>query len=353
MPTTFANSINSNPIYADRAEHDADGNLISTTYATKAELPEGVPTVTSSDDGKVLTADYTGGVASYSWETPSGGGSTYRAGTGTAITANNEVNVVVGSGLSIGSSTSSIGGDAIEFSSSVVGVRAINTWSHYTGSNVPEQVHIILVDNVDPTKYAVSKYPFTCRTDGYGSSVIDDGDVIPISQDINDYTVYNGYILKNGGSAYVAIVGTSGGTAPNGETIISGNSYFIKILNKLDVFANVREVPSAVMADSGKVLTVNNYGTPGWAAANTVVWVTYGDQSVYFQGIKDAYDSGKLIMCKKSGGLTATIISATSSAILFSATQVTSGGYMDCVTYELTSAGTWSYTDGQVALEIG
>lgn len=30
-----------------------------------------VPAVTSSDDGKVLTADYTGGVASYSWETPS------------------------------------------------------------------------------------------------------------------------------------------------------------------------------------------------------------------------------------------------------------------------------------------
>lgn len=29
-----------------------------------------VPAVTSSDDGKILTADYTGGVASYSWETP-------------------------------------------------------------------------------------------------------------------------------------------------------------------------------------------------------------------------------------------------------------------------------------------
>lgn len=37
-------------------------------------IPDGVPPVTSSDDGKVLTADYTGGVASYSWETPSGGG---------------------------------------------------------------------------------------------------------------------------------------------------------------------------------------------------------------------------------------------------------------------------------------
>lgn len=39
MPTTFANSINSNPIYADRAEHDAAGNTISSTYATKLEVP--------------------------------------------------------------------------------------------------------------------------------------------------------------------------------------------------------------------------------------------------------------------------------------------------------------------------
>lgn len=40
MSTTFANSINNNLIYADRAEHDAAGNDLQTTYATKAELPE-------------------------------------------------------------------------------------------------------------------------------------------------------------------------------------------------------------------------------------------------------------------------------------------------------------------------
>jgi hypothetical protein len=44
MSTTFANSINSNPIYADRAEKDAAGNIISTTYATKQEIPT-VPTI--------------------------------------------------------------------------------------------------------------------------------------------------------------------------------------------------------------------------------------------------------------------------------------------------------------------
>lgn len=39
MPQTFAATIDSNPIYADRAEKDAAGNTISTTYATKAEIP--------------------------------------------------------------------------------------------------------------------------------------------------------------------------------------------------------------------------------------------------------------------------------------------------------------------------
>ena len=80
MSTTFANSINSNPIYAERAEKDAAGNTISTTYATKGELPDGVPSVTSSDDGKVLKATYSGGSGSYAWATPSGGGTTYTAG---------------------------------------------------------------------------------------------------------------------------------------------------------------------------------------------------------------------------------------------------------------------------------
>lgn len=39
MSTTFANSIDSNPIYADRAENDKDGNRIDTTYAKLSDIP--------------------------------------------------------------------------------------------------------------------------------------------------------------------------------------------------------------------------------------------------------------------------------------------------------------------------
>ena len=42
MPTTFANTINGNPIYAARAESDKDGNRIDTTYAKLSDIPPGV-----------------------------------------------------------------------------------------------------------------------------------------------------------------------------------------------------------------------------------------------------------------------------------------------------------------------
>lgn len=100
MPTTFANTINNNPIYAARADADAAGNSISTTYATKSELPSGVPAVTSSDDGKVLKATYSGGTGSYAWATESGGGTTYTAGDGISI-ANDEISAKAGTGLEI------------------------------------------------------------------------------------------------------------------------------------------------------------------------------------------------------------------------------------------------------------
>lgn len=45
------------------------------TWSTTSVTPRQVPAVTSSDDGKVLTASYSGGTGSFAWTTPSGGGS--------------------------------------------------------------------------------------------------------------------------------------------------------------------------------------------------------------------------------------------------------------------------------------
>ena len=49
MSTTFANSIDSMPIYADRAENDKDGNRIDQTYAKSASLATVATTGAYSD----------------------------------------------------------------------------------------------------------------------------------------------------------------------------------------------------------------------------------------------------------------------------------------------------------------
>jgi len=135
MPTTFANTIDSNPIYAQRAEQDASGNNIAQTYATKSELPsvpvtdvtvdgvsvvssgtaaitmptipsgtQLVPAATSADANKVLTVD-SQGVPGWA---AGGGGGTYTAGDGISIDENDEISAKLGDGLEIGTSLSPV-----------------------------------------------------------------------------------------------------------------------------------------------------------------------------------------------------------------------------------------------------
>lgn len=73
MSTTYARTINGNTVYAAICDADADGNTITTTYATKSEIQniDEVPAVTSADDGKLLAASYSGGTGSYGWSSVS------------------------------------------------------------------------------------------------------------------------------------------------------------------------------------------------------------------------------------------------------------------------------------------
>lgn len=84
---------------------DITNNTISvdtTIVATQTDLSgiEQVPAVTSSDNGKVLTATYSGGTGSFAWATPSGGSSNvfvWEAGT----TTNQEVYDAIAAGKDI------------------------------------------------------------------------------------------------------------------------------------------------------------------------------------------------------------------------------------------------------------
>ena len=57
MPTQFANTLNNHPIYADRAEKDAAGNTITTTYQKKLTAGTGI----TIDSSNVISATGGGG----------------------------------------------------------------------------------------------------------------------------------------------------------------------------------------------------------------------------------------------------------------------------------------------------
>jgi hypothetical protein len=76
MPTTFAQTINGDYIYAQRAVQDKNGDDIDQTYAKLTDIPSGsdlVPPYTlPTDEGKVLTV----GPSTTYWSTPATGGVT-------------------------------------------------------------------------------------------------------------------------------------------------------------------------------------------------------------------------------------------------------------------------------------
>lgn len=93
MPTQFANTLNNHPIYADRAEKDAAGNTITTTYQEKLTAGTGI----TIDSSNVISA--TGG---------GGGGTTYTAGDGISIVSDVIAADVDGSTIGIDASTKKI-----------------------------------------------------------------------------------------------------------------------------------------------------------------------------------------------------------------------------------------------------
>ena len=88
--------------YSASSTNAQSGTAVAQAIAAiPAPSVDEVPAVTSSDDGKVLTAAYSGGTGSYSWQPASGGGASYTAGNMIAINAgnNNAIGVSTTAGI--------------------------------------------------------------------------------------------------------------------------------------------------------------------------------------------------------------------------------------------------------------
>lgn len=264
MSTTFVNEIDSMPLYADRAEKDAAGNTISTTYAAKSEIvnadwdatsgdpgfienkptiPDGVPAVTSSDDAKVLTASYSGGVGSYSWETASGGGNVFMATSTTTFPelwqAFHEEGKIVY--CTNGSASS------LQTPYFLQTLKAYDS-GHTTGTATFVQFN----------RYSTGRIETYHSTVTFNSSHPTLGTVTFSSQTIVPDNPQN--------HAGEFLAANSGGNM---------------------TFASVNQVPASTSADADKVLTVDSQGTPAWStpSAGGVTDVEVNGSSVVSGGV--------------------------------------------------------------------
>ena len=180
-----------------------------------------VPDVGSTDDGKVLTASYSGGVGSYSWETAQGGGgggSSYTAGQGIAIDGNNAISVDASS------------------SDFWFGQRStLNKWSnnynfapaYYPASSVictkdsyinmareTGNVHLVC----DNTGIVAGNYAVCNANYAFSNWRLTSDVKIELSKTASDWTFTGNTFTLDNGLCYITIAGTTGSTVtPNGE----------------------------------------------------------------------------------------------------------------------------------------
>lgn len=273
MPTTFANTINGNYIYAKRAEQDKDGNQIDTTYAKTSDIPTNVvPGVTSSDDGKVLKASYSdeqGG--SYSWQTESGGG-----GGGSS-------NVVILESTEIYSTYSTLEDMFADIKAGkliVIHVSSKDMYFYYTRTSLSFPYFANITNNTTGSgvlaigycigsvnssmQFSFNEYkgdgmlPKDWITPG-GSDLSQD---IPIGEHTNGEYIFvrDAYRLRCY-KCILAYTEAHSGNTPAYDTTHWSLTDLTTVLNEL---RNSGGLPSSTSSDAGKVLTVNSSGSPEW-----------------------------------------------------------------------------------------
>ena len=291
MSKTFANSINSNPLYAERAEQDASGNTITTTYATKSEVSAvaDVPDVTSSDNGKVLKATYENGSGSYGWESEvkkpivAGANITITNGTNDVTIAATDTTYTFSTGLTNSSGTVTVTNPLPSSTSSdedkvlTVDSTGAPVWaaSQGGGNEVPE------VTSSDDGKVLKASYsggtgsydwesPPTEKTLAAGSNVniSSSGSTVTISATDTTYTFSTG-LTNSSGTVSVTNPIPAVTSSDDGKVLQATYSGGAGSFAWTTPSGGGNQVPAVTSNDDGKVLTATYSGSTGSYAWTT------------------------------------------------------------------------------------
>lgn len=267
MPQTFANTINSNPIYADRAEKDAAGNTISTTYATKAELPT-VPVTDVEVDGASVVNQ---GVAEITMptvdQTYDSASSNAQSGVAMAgALASKQDTISAGNGIDITNNVVSADLDGTSLTNGANGLSVTLPVPDTTGASQGDVLSVGQsgIEWVAPSSGSSDLFYATYASTTFNEiqNAVNDGKYVILS--------HQGFLVP-----LTAIIGTSHFVKAYFQTINNPNNssssnslrlttYICNYSNKWSSYLTFVP-PTASASDAGKVLTVNSSGNAEWA----------------------------------------------------------------------------------------
>lgn len=278
MPTTFANSINNNEIYAKRAECDAVGSDIQQTYATKSEVTTGL---SSKQDTIADLATIRSGAQAGS----------------TAVQPGDLATVATTGAYSDLSGTPTIPTATSDLT---------NDSGFITLSDVPAQV------NADWNAVSGAAEILNKPTIPSGSDLVppytipaDEGKVLTIGPSTTYWAMPAAGSVTDVEVDGVSVVsqGVASITMPTVDQTFDSTSADaqsgVAIAGEL---ANINQVPASTSADSGKVLTVDSSGIPGWVTggggSTGLFEAVYGVTT--YADVVQAIADQKIVYCRVS-----------------------------------------------------
>lgn len=268
-------SVTVDQTYNASSTNAQSGTAVAQAIAAIPSVDE-VPDVTSSDDGKVLTAAYSGGSGSYSWQPASGGGSSYTAGDGIDITAG-EISVRHDNTLSVArtygaASTLEPFSDTtyvFETNSDFKGWVKNGSAGEYLRVSIP--ANAFTYDTGYTAYLGISDgsntafYPIQLSATALSNGYLVDAQTVDLPLPVGSSTGWEGSVNLSSSNLWLVIAEVqSGNVSGFAHYYYTRQSMQVAKSNPGGAIAVSNPLPSSTSADANKILKVNASGNAEW-----------------------------------------------------------------------------------------